>query len=412
MIGALPPHTAPHAVVIGGGPAGLMAAETILDAGYPVTLYDAMPSLGRKFLMAGKSGLNITHGEPIDRLLDRYGPARARLEAAIRAFGPAQIEAFAHDLGIETFTGTSGRIFPVGFKAAPLLRGWLHRLRAKGLLVKVRHRWTGWAEDGRLCFAAPAGPVAVQASAVLLALGGASWAKLGSDGRWAAAVTDRGVATTPFAAANCGFDTRWSEHFSGRFAGQPVKPVALTFQGQRLRGEFVVTAGGVEGGAIYALAAGLRQALDAGRPAVVDLDLLPERPAEAVAAALSRPQGRHSLANHLRRTLSIEGVRAGLVWELSTAEDRQDMGRLARRLKALPLCLTAPRPIDEAISTAGGISLEALDERWMLRAMPGTFCAGEMIDWDAPTGGYLLTACFATGRAAGQGVATWLAESR
>jgi hypothetical protein len=408
MIGASP-HAA---VVIGGGPAGLMAAETILDAGYPVTLYDAMPSLGRKFLMAGKSGLNITHGEPIDRLLDRYGLARPRLEAAIRAFGPPQIEAFARELGIETFTGTSGRIFPLGFKAAPLLRGWLHRLRAKGVQVKVRHRWTGWADDGRLRFATPAGPAEIAASAVVLALGGASWAKLGSDGKWAAAIAAQGIPTTPFAAANCGFDTLWSEHFRSRFAGQPVKPVALAFQGQRLRGEFVVTASGVEGGAIYALSAGLRQALDAGRAAVVELDLLPERSVDAVLAALSRPQGRHSLSNHLRRSLGIEGVRAGLLWELSVAEDRQDMGRLARILKALPLRLVAPRPIDEAISTVGGISLDALDEQWMLRALPGTFCAGEMIDWDAPTGGYLLTACLATGRAAGQGVATWLAEGR
>ncbi len=398
--------------VIGGGPAGLMAAEVMLDAGLAVTLYDAMPSLGRKFLMAGKSGLNLTHAEPLDRLLDRYGTARGRLETAVRNFGPVQIQDLAQSLGIETFTGSSGRVFPTGFKAAPLLRGWLHRLRGKGLAIKVRHRWTGWGADGSLVFQTPAGTSAAGAGAVVLALGGASWPSLGSDGQWRAVLAGRGIGTAAFLPSNCGFEVAWTAHFRERFAGQPVKPVALSFGGRRLRGEFVVTASGVEGGAIYTLSAALRDALLAEGHAAVELDLMPEQTREAVQGLLSRPQGRHSLSNHLRRTLGLEGVRAGLLRELAPPEAFHDMARLSAAVKALALPLAAPRPIGEAISTAGGVSLDALDERWMLRGMPGVFCAGEMVDWDAPTGGYLLTACFATGHAAGQGVVSWLADRR
>lgn len=401
----------PHPlVIIGGGPAGLAAAEAALDGGAAVTLYDSMPSLGRKFLMAGKSGLNLTHGEPLEQLLDRYGPDRGQVETAIRGFGPQAVVALAHGLGIETFTGSSGRIFPLGFKAAPLLRAWLHRLRGKGLAIRVRHRWQGWDDNGGLAFDGPDGTVTVQSEATILALGGGSWARLGSDGRWLPRLAARGIATTPLAPSNCGFDAGWSEHFRDRFAGQPVKPVALSFGSRRLRGEFVVTAQGVEGGAIYTLSADVRRALEAGNPATVTLDLMPERPLDALVQALSKPQGRHSLSNHLRRTIGLDGVRAGLLRELAPADDLRDMASLARRLKALPLSLLAPRPTDEAISTAGGVRLEALDENWMLKDLPGVFCAGEMIDWDAPTGGYLLTACFATGHAAGRGAITWMAR--
>ena len=350
------------AVVIGGGPAGLMAAESLLDAGHAVALYDAMPSLGRKFLMAGKSGLNISHAEPLETLLDRYGPARPRLEAAIRAFGPAEIVAFAAGLGIETFTGSSGRIFPAGFKAAPLLRAWLRRLRAKGLKIHVRHRWCGFGDLGALRFETPDGVRDVPApAATVLALGGASWPSLGSDGAWRPLLAARGVATHDFAASNCGFDVAWSEVFRERFAGQPVKPVAVRFGEREVRGEFVVTRSGIEGGAIYPLAAAARHALDQGRPAALLLDLMPGRDEASLIAALSKPQGRHSLTDHLRRCLSLGGVRAGLLREGAAQADLASPQAIARRLKALPLPLLRARPIAEAISTEGG---GALDTRW------------------------------------------------
>lgn len=397
------------AVVIGGGPAGLMAAETLLDAGFAVDLYDSMPSLGRKFLMAGKSGLNISNAEPLDALLDRYGPAGPRLEAAIRTFGPAEIVAFAAGLDIETFIGSSGRIFPTGFKAAPLLRGWLRRLRSRGLKIHVRHRWRGFSPDGALSFATPDAPLTVgRPAAVVLALGGASWPALGSDGAWRSLLAARGIATHDFAATNCGFDVAWSDIFRERFAGQPVKPVAVRFGDHEIRGEFVVTATGIEGGAIYPLAAPARRALDEGRPAVLRLDLMPGRDEASLLAALSKPQGRHSLTDHLRRCLGLSGVRAGLLREGAAPSDLATPLAIARRLKSLPLPLARARPMAEAISTEGGVALQALDDNWMLKDLPGVFCAGEMVDWDAPTGGYLLTACLALGRAAGQGAARWL----
>ena len=402
----------PDAMVIGGGPAGLMAAEVLLDAGHGVTLFDAMPSLGRKFLMAGKSGLNLTHAEPEDALLDRYGPARPRLEAAIRAFDGAAIRAFAAGLGIETFVGTSGRVFPTGFKAAPLLRGWLHRLRGKGLSVRVRHRWQGFGPDGELIFAGPDGAETIvpRPLALVLALGGASWPKLGSDGAWMAPLGAAGVATLPFGPSNCGFDVAWSPVFKGRFAGQPVKPVAVTWAGRRIRGEFVVTETGIEGGAIYPLSAAIAARLGAGERAVLSLDLMPERSEAEIAAALARPRGRHTLTDHLRRSLGLDGVRAGLLREGAAPADLEQTAALARRIKAMPLPLEGARPVAEAISTTGGVALDALDDGWMLKALPGVFCAGEMIDWDAPTGGYLLTACLALGRAAGRGAVAWLAR--
>ncbi|HEX8978586.1 MAG TPA: TIGR03862 family flavoprotein [Parasulfuritortus sp.] len=389
------------AVVIGGGPAGLMAAEVLSAAGIPVDLYDAMPSVGRKFLMAGKGGLNLTHSEPLDAFLSRYGDRRPQLEPLLAAFGPDALRDWARGLGVDTFVGSSGRVFPTEMKAAPLLRAWLHRLRVAGVRFHVRHRWLGWTAEGRLRFAAPDGEKTVAAAATVLALGGGSWARLGSDGAWRPELERHGVAVAPLRPANCGFDVSWSAHFRERFAGQPLKSVTLSFGGETRRGEFVVTGHGVEGSLVYAFAARLRDAIEADGSATFLLDLLPDRTAEYVAAEVARPRGSRSLASHLQSRLGLKGVKAGLLRECLDRDAMHDPARLAAAIKALPIRLTAPRPIDEAISTAGGIAFEAMDAHLMLRALPGVFCAGEMLDWEAPTGGYLLTACFAEGRAAG-----------
>ncbi|HJV93893.1 MAG TPA: TIGR03862 family flavoprotein [Azonexus sp.] len=395
--------------IIGGGPAGLMAAEQLASrTGLEVAVFDAMPSPGRKFLMAGKGGMNITHAEPLPAFKARYGDRQAQIAPLLDAFGPEQLRAWIHELGIETFVGTSGRVFPTEMKAAPLLRAWLHRLRGQGVQFHVRHRWLGWADDGALRFATPAGEIRQPAAAVILALGGGSWAKLGSDGAWVPLLGTRGVAVAPLKPANCGFDVKWSAYFSERFAGQPVKPVIAAVAGQRQQGEFNITAGGIEGGLIYALSAPLRDALAAGRPAVLHLDLAPGRSLERLSDELSRPRGRDSLANHLRRRVGIEGVKAALLRELCAPETLADAPALAAAIKALPLPVAATRPLDEAISTAGGVDFAGLDQNLMLGALPGTFVAGEMLDWEAPTGGYLLTACLASGRAAGLGAAAWL----
>jgi len=399
----------PLIAIIGAGPAGLMAAERLVAVdGKKVAIFDAMPSPGRKFLMAGKGGMNITHAEPLAEFIGRYGSRQAVIEPLIKRFGPQQLREWIHGLGIETFVGTSGRVFPTEMKAAPLLRAWLHRLRHQGVHLHVRHRWLGWADDGSLRFATPDGEKIVAADATILALGGGSWAKLGSDGAWVPLLAARGIPVAPLRPANCGFDVAWSAHFSERYAGQPVKPVIASVAGRRQQGEFNITASGIEGGLIYALSAPLRDALETTGHATLHLDLAPGKTLERLIADLARPRGRDSLANHLRRRAGIEGVKAGLLRELlpflaSTATDQ-----LAAAIKHLPLPVTATRPLDEAISTAGGIAFEALDENLMLRELPGVFCAGEMLDWEAPTGGYLLTACFATGRAAGEGVQAWL----
>jgi uncharacterized flavoprotein (TIGR03862 family) len=394
-------------VVIGGGPAGLMAAEVLSAGGVSVDLYDAMPSVGRKFLMAGKGGLNISHTEPLDGFLSRYGTRRPVLEKLLNDFTPDDLRAWVHGLGIETFVGTSGRVFPKEMKAAPLLRAWLRRLREAGVRFHMRHRWTGW--DGeRLRFATPQGEVQEEADAVVLALGGGSWPKLGSDGAWTKLLAGRDVDIAMLEASNCGFDVSWSDFFKERFAGTPVKPVVATFEGARRQGEFVVTATGVEGGLIYALSAGLRAAIKATGKAVMHLDLVPAKKPQQLLQDLARPRGKNSLANYLRKAAGIDGVKAGLLREALAPEQFDKPQELAAALKAFPLILNAPRPLDEAISTAGGVRFEALDERLMLRTLPGVFCAGEMLDWDAPTGGYLLTACMAEGRAAGKGVLNWL----
>jgi hypothetical protein len=398
--------------IIGGGPAGLMAAEVLSQAGVKVDLYDAMPSVGRKFLMAGKGGMNITHSEPIDQFLSRYGSRQTHIKPLLDAFGPEALRAWVQDLGFDTFIGSSGKVFPVEMKAAPLLRAWLHRLRSNGVSFHMRHQWLGW-DDGMLRIQTPEGEKEVSADAVVLALGGGSWAKLGSTGEWVPLLAQRGVQVEPLQPSNCGFDVGWSEFFQSRFAGQPLKPVLASFTSSDRfefceQGELVVTVNGVEGSLIYKMSALLRAQIAATGAAVIYLDLAPGKDKQFLIDRISAPRGKLSMANHLRKRIGIDGVKAGLLREILSKEDFDDPLRLAEAIKALPIKLVAARPMDEAISTAGGVSFEALDERLMIRAMQGVFCAGEMLDWEAPTGGYLLSACFAGGRVAGEGVLAWL----
>ncbi len=402
-------------VVIGGGPAGLMAAEAAVAAGATVELYDAMPSVGRKFLLAGKGGLNLSHSEPMESFLSRYGSGRAFIEPAIRSFPPAALRAWARELGVETFVGTSGRIFPIGLKAAPLLRAWLRRLRQAGVRFCVRHRWCGWDEHGRLRFITSDGAPSVQADAVVLALGGGSWPRLGSDAAWTQILAEQNILIAPLKPANCGFDVRWSEHFRTKFAGHPVKTVHVmvkavdgTVIGRM--GEFVITVKGVEGGTVYMVAADARDVIAAEGTATLWLDLVPDRPLKRLVQDLSQPRGKRTIATHLKRYAGIAGVKAGLLREVVSKDVLADPVRLAAAIKSLPLTLMAPRPLEEAISTAGGVSFEALGRGLMLRSFPGVFCAGEMLDWEAPTGGYLLTGCLATGRLAGRAAAEWADE--
>lgn len=401
--------TAKRIAIVGGGPAGLMAAEVLsANATVQVDVYDAMPSVGRKFLMAGKGGMNITHAEPLADFVARYGSRAVEVGAWLEAFGPQALRAWIHGLGVDTFVGTSGRVFPTEMKAAPLLRAWLHRLRGQGVRFHVRHRWLGWSA-GQLRFANPEGEVAVAADAVVIALGGGSWAKLGSDGAWVPLLREHGVDIATLKPANCGFDVAWSSYFSERHAGDPVKPVVARVGQQARQGEFNITAQGIEGGLIYALSASLRDALERDGRAALHLDLAPGRSLERLEGDLAKPRGRDSLANHLRRRAGIEGVKAALLRELCPPETLASAPALAAAIKDLALPVTAPRPLDEAISTAGGVRFEALDRSLMLHRMPGVFCAGEMLDWEAPTGGYLLTACLASGRVAALGVLAWLA---
>ncbi|MBB5192034.1 hypothetical protein HNQ50_002771 [Silvimonas terrae] len=414
----MPSSSAPVVAVIGGGPTGLMAAEVLAAGGAKVTVFDAMPSVGRKFLLAGVGGMNITHSEPIGPFLGRYGQRAETLTPLINAFTPDQLRAWIHDLGIETFVGTSGRVFPKEMKAAPLLRAWLHRLKDAGVNVQVRHRWLGWgSEPDTLRLATPAGETTFTADAVVLALGGGSWSRLGSDGTWAPLLADKGVNIAPLAPSNCGFDLPWTAFFAEKYAGAPLKSVAVSYTDARgativKPGEFVVTATGVEGSLIYAFSAAIRDRITAQGSATIYVDLLPGRSLERVLTEVAIPRGSRSLASHLQSKLGLTGVKAGLLREVLSKEEMADSTRLARTIKALPLKLLAPRPLDEAISTAGGVRFDALDANLMLRTLPGVFCAGEMLDWEAPTGGYLLTACFASGRAAGAGVLHWLDAGR
>lgn len=394
--------------IIGGGPAGLMAAQNLLDKGFDVHLFDAMPSLGRKFLMAGKSGLNLSHNEDFDIFLSRYTSDQNNLEAILRAFTPNDIRQWAENLGIETFVGSSGRIFPTDFKAAPLLRSWLRDLRQKGLTTHVHHRWNGWSHEGNLCFKTPNGPLEITATATVLALGGISWPKLGSDGSWLPAFETAQIDVSPFQASNCGFSVAWSDHFMDRFAGDPIKAVTLSVGSNHVKGEFVITKTGIESGAVYSQSARLREQLNHQGTAELFLDLTPDRSVQKLLSALNKPQGSKSLSTHIKRATRLSGAKAALLRECLSKDDFLDMSILAQKIKKLPIAITGMAPIEQAISSVGGVSFGQLDQNLMIRQHPGLFVAGEMLDWDAPTGGYLLTACFALGRHAGLGVAQWL----
>ncbi len=404
--------SAKRVAIIGGGPAGLIAAEKLSEAGAQVDVFDAMPSVGRKFLMAGRGGLNLTHSEPAEPFLARYGDRAPFVEPWLQKMGAAALREWAHALGIQTFVGSSGRVFPEEMKAAPLLRAWLARLRGQGVRFHMRHRWLGWRcgkpDVDALSFETPAGQTQHAADAVVLALGGGSWAKLGSDGAWVRDLQSHGVPVAALRPANCGFDVAWSDHFRSRFAGQPVKSVSMACGGLRRQGEFVISETGIEGSLVYALSAPLRDQIDADGSAVALLDLAPDWPHEKVMAAVTHPRGARSMSSHLQSRLGLTGVKAGLLRECAIADDFKDPERLGQRIKALPLTLLRPRPIDEAISTAGGVAFDGLTAGLMLKAVPGVFCVGEMLDWEAPTGGYLLTACMASGVAGAAGVMEFL----
>ncbi|TRO42317.1 TIGR03862 family flavoprotein [Pseudomonas sp. ALS1279] len=402
--------TAHYVAIIGGGPAGLMAAEMLAQAGVRVELFDAMPSVGRKFLLAGVGGMNITHSEAKPAFLGRYGERQAEVTALLQEFDADALRAWIHGLGIDTFVGTSGRVFPTDMKAAPLLRAWLRRLRELGVVIHTRSRWLGWNEDGSLRIAGTDGEQSLKPEACLLALGGGSWARLGSDGAWTALLQARGIEISELKPSNCGFEVGgWSEYLRDKFAGAPLKNVALSLPDEDARiGEFVLTAGGVEGSLVYAFSASIRRTIEAQGQAVISLDLLPQMPLAKLQHALAKPRGKHSMAKHLHRQASLDGVKAALLRELAPTEAFSDPVALAPWIKAMPITLLRPRPLDEAISSAGGVPFEALDQGLMLKALPGVFCAGEMLDWEAPTGGYLLTACFASGRVAAQGMLRWL----
>ncbi|MBC3269593.1 TIGR03862 family flavoprotein [Pseudomonas sp. SWRI81] len=399
-----------HVAIIGGGPAGLMAAEVLSQAGVRVDLYDGMPSVGRKFLLAGVGGMNITHSEAYPAFLSRYADRAPQIAPLLRAFDADALCRWIHELGIETFIGSSGRVFPTDMKAAPLLRAWLKRLRDSGVVIHTRHRWLGWDGQGALRVDTPQGEIAVEPDATLLALGGGSWSRLGSDGAWMLALEQRGVDLAPLQPSNCGFEVQaWSELMVNKFAGAPLKNIAIGLNDDVPRlGECVITATGLEGSLIYALSAPIREAINREGAAVIHIDLLPGRPVDKLQAALSKPRGSRSMAKHLHSQVGIDGVKAALLRELTDAQTFADPALLARAIKALPVTLVKTRPLDEAISSAGGVKFEAMDERLMLKAMPGVFCAGEMLDWEAPTGGYLLTGCFASGRAAGFAMLEWL----
>jgi uncharacterized flavoprotein (TIGR03862 family) len=395
--------------VIGAGPAGLMAAEVLAAGGAGVTVYDAMASVGRKFLMAGRGGLNLTHSEQLSSFLARYREAAPKLEAAIDAFPPDRLRAWCEELGQETFVGTSGRVFPRSMKASPLLRAWLRRLDAAGVQFALRHRWIGWDESGRLVFETPEGRRTIEARATVLALGGASWPRLGSDGGWAKLLAAKGIVISPLRPANCGFTVAWSDRFRDRFEGQPLKNVAFRFGARTERGEAVITQGGIEGGAIYALSADLREAILNSGDAILHIALRPDLDTGALVARLSAPRGKQSFSNVLRKALQLSPVAIGLLQEASAGlAARLSAEELAALINAVPLKLSGVAPITRAISTAGGISFDELDLDYMLRRLPGIFAAGEMLDWEAPTGGYLLQASFATGAAAGRGALKWL----
>jgi uncharacterized flavoprotein (TIGR03862 family) len=408
MVGAVESDVA----IVGGGPAGLMASDVLVRGGARVTVYDQMPAVGRKFLLAGRGGLNLTHSEPLDQFLRRYGSAETRIRSAIEASSPDDLRAFSAELGQPTFVGSSGRVFPKAMKASPLLRAWLRRLAAMGVTFKLRHRWRGWDESGRLVFDTPDGRAVVAADASVLALGGASWPKLGSDGAWVASMEKTGIVVAPLRPANCGFLVGWSAIFRDRFEGEPLKRIALSFGERTARGEAVITGKGLQGGGLYALSNVLREAIASRGHAVLLIDLLPDKNVTALEQKLGAPRNKQSLANVLRKALSLSPVAIGLLQEAAVASSKRlsesSPEALASLIKAVPVRLVGAEPIGRAISTAGGVTFDEIDEHFMLRRRPGTFVAGEMLDWEAPTGGYLLQACFATGAAAGRGALQFL----
>ncbi|MEO6381112.1 MAG: TIGR03862 family flavoprotein [Nitrobacter sp.] len=401
-----------QAAILGAGPAGLMAAEVLARGGVRVTVFDAMPSAGRKFLMAGRGGLNLTHSEPLPQFFARYGPAAPHLKPAIDAFTPEALRQWADDLGQTTFVGSSGRVFPRALKASPLLRAWLRRLESLGVTLALRHHWTGWDCDGRLLFQTPDGAREAVADATVMALGGASWPRLGSDGAWVEWLAGRGVAISPLQPANSGFTVAWTDIFRDRFEGEPLKNVALSSGAQTVRGEAMITRGGIEGGAVYALSSNLREQIDAVGRAVLHINLRPDVATAELATRLSGPKGKQSVSNWLRKAAGLAPVAIGLLQEAAIAAKSSlasmPPAALAALIHAVPVMLTGIAPIARAISTAGGIALSELDGDYMIRRLPGVFAAGEMLDWEAPTGGYLLQASFATGAAAGRGALKWL----
>jgi uncharacterized flavoprotein (TIGR03862 family) len=398
--------------IIGAGPAGLMAAEVLAQGGARVTVYDAMPSVGRKFLMAGRGGLNLTHGEALPEFLQRYGAAMPHLAPAIEAFPPDALRAWSEALGQPTFVGSSGRVFPRSFKASPLLRAWLRRLDAMGVKFELRHRWTGWDQDGKLLFQTADGQHVVGSSATVLALGGASWPRLGSDGGWVETLVARGVLVTPLLPSNCAFGVKWSPVFRERHAGYPLKNIAVRFGSSTVRGEIMLTQTGIEGGPVYALSAALREEIATHGSAVLFVALRPDISTSELTARLNAPRGKNPVATHLRRKLKLTPAAIGLIQEAALALGDpltlMPMDELAVNVNSVPVLLTGIAPIARAISTAGGISFDELDADFMIRRLPGVFAAGEMLDWEAPTGGYLLQASFATGVAAGRGALKWL----
>lgn len=402
----------PHVAVIGAGPAGLMAAETMSNGGAIVTVYDRMPSAGRKFLLAGRGGLNITHSEDVELMFTRYGAAAPRLRPAIEQFLPADLRAWCENLGQPTFVGSSGRVFPTAFKASPLLRAWLERLRGGGVTFRLHHQWIGWGDDNSLIFAGPEGHISVSADATVLALGGASWPRLGSDGGWLEVAANAGIAVAPLRPANCGFVAGWSDFFRSRFEGQPLKGLKISFDGQVAHGEAVITRTGLEGGIIYSLSAPLRDAITAQGEAVAHIALRPDLSTPMLEKRLEARHGKQSLSTFLRKALKLSPPAIGLLQEVTLASGERlsamTPARLAHLIDGVPVRLTGVAPIAGAISTAGGIMFEELDENFMLGRRPGTFAAGEMLNWEAPTGGYLLQAAFATGAAAGRGALEWL----
>jgi uncharacterized flavoprotein (TIGR03862 family) len=405
--------TSPGLVIIGGGPAGLMAAEVARARGIEVDVYEAKGSVGRKFLIAGKGGMNLTHGEARPDFDRRYAERAGEIGAWLDDFDADALREWARGLGVETFVGSSGRVFPSDLKAAPLLRGWVHRLRESGVRFHVHHRWLGWTDQGALRFATPDGERVVSAQAIVLALGGGSWPQLGSDGAWQTLLSQRGVDVAPLQPSNCGFDIGWSDYLANHYAGSPLKPVAAHWRdasghGHMRQGECVITQTGIEGSLIYALSATLRDAIAKHGKTTLELDLAPDRTLERLQHDLAKPRGSRSLSEHLRRQTGLSGVKAALLHEVLDKAQLNDPATLAGTIKRLPLRLKQPRPMEEAISSAGGVRLEAMNDALMLNALPGVFCAGEMLDWEAPTGGYLLTACFASGYRAGHEAAAWI----